>query len=301
MGRIPYLETPAQALQLIRPRHREIMRRLVVGQSQKEIAEEMGLSLGRLSIIINSPLFKAELMKMEKDVRAKAVETIGDVSVRIAKLQNPAVDILEHIIFDKEKKIGIKLRKDTALDVLELSGSGKKKRNEEGMNDFAQFIAAAFTEAKARHIERLELQSEEFEKIERGALPPADKIQGGTDLAGDPLSVDEAEDIALSSFSVIDIEAEPETEVKKEDSSPSFLAQPSQPPQTSSERASGGNGNGSGNGDGGGNGNGSSHEQEEESSPKVLKNDTALDILLQAVMEREGLDAKQLKKLLDQT
>lgn len=206
MGRIPTLEEPKAALGLVRPRHREIMRRLVCGQTQREIARELGLNEGRLSIIVNSPLFKAELSKMERDVRQRAVENIGDVTTRIAKLQTPALDVLEEIVTDKEKKIPYSTKRNAAMDILELAGV-KKDKNEDGMSDFAQFITEAFNEAKARAFDRLNKELEV--ETQRNSLTRGSDTEEADTFAVDitedvkevEVSADDAEDDALASFS----------------------------------------------------------------------------------------------------
>jgi len=50
-------------LKRMRPRHYEILIRLLNGRSQRKIARELGLGEQRLSVIINSPVFQEELRK----------------------------------------------------------------------------------------------------------------------------------------------------------------------------------------------------------------------------------------------
>ena len=61
--------TAALRIKKLTPRHVEIMERMICGQTPKVIAQEMGISQGRLSIITNSPLFilalKRKLAKRE--------------------------------------------------------------------------------------------------------------------------------------------------------------------------------------------------------------------------------------------
>ena len=61
-------------LKSLAPRHLEIMDRLMAGQKQREISKDMGINEGRLSIIVNSPLFKLrmreKLLKREEKVLA---------------------------------------------------------------------------------------------------------------------------------------------------------------------------------------------------------------------------------------
>lgn len=61
------------------------MNRLILGQKQRDIAEQMSISQGRLSIIVNSPLFKLELRKKMMRREEKMVE-IEDNLLEGAKL-----------------------------------------------------------------------------------------------------------------------------------------------------------------------------------------------------------------------
>ena len=55
----------AQSVQIskILPRHIEIMNRLLLGQKEVEIANDLGMSQSRISIIVTSPLFQLELKR----------------------------------------------------------------------------------------------------------------------------------------------------------------------------------------------------------------------------------------------
>ena len=50
---------------VLRPRHREILRRILEGATYVEIAEAMGIHKQTVMLIATSPLFKAELSKLE--------------------------------------------------------------------------------------------------------------------------------------------------------------------------------------------------------------------------------------------
>lgn len=72
------------------PRHREIMRRLVMGESQKAIAEDMGLTPTRISQLVNSPLFQAEMQRMSAHVD----EATYDAMKALRGLQQAAVETI---------------------------------------------------------------------------------------------------------------------------------------------------------------------------------------------------------------
>jgi hypothetical protein len=79
----------------ILPRHIEIMNRLILGQKEVAIANDLGMSQSRISIIINSPLFQLELRRQlkKRQVRILAIEdTIIDASESGAKLLKETVE-----------------------------------------------------------------------------------------------------------------------------------------------------------------------------------------------------------------
>lgn len=152
-------------LKKIGQKHRDIMYRYVCGESFSEIRKDIGISQTRMSIIVNSPLFRLELRKLQREVEEKVVESVADVSLRIKKLAPKAVDVLENLV--TKNKIGqydvpLRLKKDAANDILELSGEYRKAKTGEngdgnGANgdkngsssfDFAKLVGDAFALAK---------------------------------------------------------------------------------------------------------------------------------------------------------
>jgi len=94
------------AIKRLLPRHVEIMERLMTGQKQCEIARDMGMTGGRISIIINSPLFQLEFKKklMLREKRVIEIQTnILEAAVTGSKLER---DVLE----DQSLPLGIKLK-----------------------------------------------------------------------------------------------------------------------------------------------------------------------------------------------
>jgi hypothetical protein len=112
------------------------------------------LSQSRLSVIINSPLFKKELAKLEVKVNGKFVESAGDAEKKIEGLKPKAIEILENILTGKEPDVAPRLKRDVAKDILELSGMGKKGRDDEGMSDFARLVADGLKVAEARKMQK---------------------------------------------------------------------------------------------------------------------------------------------------
>lgn len=68
------MTTPSQPLLTIKPKHWEIMDRLLCGSTQRDIAVDLGMSESRLSIIVNSPIFQLELRKRRMRREALALD-----------------------------------------------------------------------------------------------------------------------------------------------------------------------------------------------------------------------------------
>lgn len=159
MGRHPSREEPAQPLRIIQGKHREIMRRQIAGESQRRIALELGMSESRLSIICNSPLYKREYARLEQEVKGRFVEVAANVQNKVTELQPTALGVLEKILKEKEVdgiRVSLPLKRDTALDILELGGNGKKKTDvkNDAMADVVKIISDGFELAKQAMEER---------------------------------------------------------------------------------------------------------------------------------------------------
>lgn len=140
---------PPQQLMHIRPRHRQIMYRLVAGEKQVDIALELDITTTRLSIIVNSPLFKAEYKKVEDKVLQRMIEKRSDITNRVERLQPSALSVIEDIM--KGKTTGKALKRQCANDILELGQKRRRAEVDDGLNPFARVIAEAFKIAKEKH------------------------------------------------------------------------------------------------------------------------------------------------------
>ena len=118
-----------QELQRLKPLHTEIMRRLIIGQTQRQIAEDMGLNEGRLSIIVRSPLFKLELKKLQ----ARREERIFSIQEKLFEAGEKGVQLHLDIIEDNFRVKGsdgaetymmlpVELRQRSATAVLAIVG-----------------------------------------------------------------------------------------------------------------------------------------------------------------------------------
>ena len=60
------------------PRHRALMRLMVTGTPVGQAGAELDYTQGRLSIIVNSPLFKDEMAKMQAEYDKKFLEKVAE-------------------------------------------------------------------------------------------------------------------------------------------------------------------------------------------------------------------------------
>lgn len=163
MGRHPTGKIPPNQLRIILGKHREIMRRQIAGESQRSIAIALGMTETRVSVICNSPLYKREYAKLAKSVDDRFIEVQANVQQQLNKkvedLQLDAFGVLEKIIHQKDidgMRVTPLLKKDTALEVLELGGNRKNKANEkaDAMSDVVKIISEGFKLAQSAIDER---------------------------------------------------------------------------------------------------------------------------------------------------
>ena len=106
------------------PRYRDLMRRLVCGQSRRQIEREMNMSSGNYTVIIGSPLFKAELAKMEAELNKQVLDKLStskveDVVDRKLKKASPeAADVNISLLRSSSEKT----RQRSAFDILDRTG-----------------------------------------------------------------------------------------------------------------------------------------------------------------------------------
>ena len=124
MGRLPYKTDADKKVYICRlwDNHKEIIRRISVGQKAVDIAREMKISLPVVSYTRNSPLGKELLGELHRERDAEA----SAVSKRIADLAPKCLDVLESALTDSP----IHIRVQTAKDLLEKAGFGAVQKTE---------------------------------------------------------------------------------------------------------------------------------------------------------------------------
>lgn len=123
--RVPSGIVPSQPITHLWERHKEIMRRLVAGDRQVDIAKDLGMTQSRMSIICNSPAFLNQLERLSEGADNNAL----CVADRVKVLSDDAISVLENVLQDPNMHgVTAKVRVDVAKDVLDRAGHGATKK-----------------------------------------------------------------------------------------------------------------------------------------------------------------------------
>lgn len=114
----------------VNSRHRALMRRLISGMTLTQACEDVGYSITRASIVVNSPLFKDEMSRMEKDVKEGFVDAeAGKLSVDPTRVAlNEAKDLAVRTIKGAMSDASGSVRVNAAKDILDRTGYGKEDK-----------------------------------------------------------------------------------------------------------------------------------------------------------------------------
>lgn len=118
MGRLPTNNRSYQ-IQAIQDNHREILRRLAVGQSAKQIARDLNCTTAVVSYVKNSNLGRPELdnLQLTRD------DSVRDLSAQIKEAAPEAFQVLLSLMRD-ESDTPRTLRAKIAMDNLDRAGHG---------------------------------------------------------------------------------------------------------------------------------------------------------------------------------
>ena len=116
MGVIPSGKSPT--IGHLWPHHRSMARALVSGGLRpKDLSAMYGMSTAQISVITNSPLFQAELSRLELDSECE----MSDIAQDMKRLTQKAVEIIDEDMHSS--KTDKNLRNQTAFGVLKLTAS----------------------------------------------------------------------------------------------------------------------------------------------------------------------------------
>jgi hypothetical protein len=113
----------------ITPRHRALMRRLVGGMSLSSACDDIGFSISRASLIVNSPLFQAEMKVMEGEVakqfaEAEANRPTDPTRLLLSESSEMAARTLKGALSDESPVVRI----SAAKDILDRTGYAKEDK-----------------------------------------------------------------------------------------------------------------------------------------------------------------------------
>ena len=94
------------ALDRLQVRHKQIIDLLIMGMAHKDIAEQVGLSISAVNLIVKSPLVQDELSRrrsgIEQQVDAVMISTAVQAKQRLERAADLAAGVHEDIVLDKE-------------------------------------------------------------------------------------------------------------------------------------------------------------------------------------------------------
>ena len=124
--------TKEQFVKSVSSKHRVLMRHILAGRTNKEAAEIVGYGPDRVSFIINSPLFQAEMERMRVDIEKGVVELESEVAHMDggvnSKLREESLASLETIISLRDGAQSERVKQVSALEILDRAGYSKTEK-----------------------------------------------------------------------------------------------------------------------------------------------------------------------------
>ena len=102
------------------PHHRSMARMFLEGMQPGEVATVTGFTPGQVTRILHSPLFEAELARLESQAEQEAVTVVGELK----KMASRAIEVLDENL--QAGNISRELKTKTAFDILDRSGHSKR-------------------------------------------------------------------------------------------------------------------------------------------------------------------------------
>lgn len=161
--RRPSGAVPQQPLTYLWERHEEMVRQLLAGKRQCDVARDLGISESRLSVIVNSPEFKARLQELSGQKSEEAASL--DAYFREAAKKGAA--FLGELLDQRTTPFNANLKLKASTAVLDRAGYGPVTKSQGSVDHTvrAEGIFKSLLEATTR---RLELGSQR--QLEEGEV-----------------------------------------------------------------------------------------------------------------------------------
>lgn len=105
---IDFGSSSAPTLSSLKTRHREIARLMLLGKTNNEISEMVGITAARISQIKSDPMFVGYLASLEEQCDRQVI----DVRQRLADISHKALDVVEGLLADDKSSIKLAAAKD---------------------------------------------------------------------------------------------------------------------------------------------------------------------------------------------
>lgn len=134
-------------LKTLSHKHRELLRRLVVGQDTKIIEQELNVSAATINRLQKSePLFISELVALQDAADKQVTDSMERISVmeKLNETAHDAVRLCQNIIRGNEVDASVDLRLKSAWDVLDRTNHGKTEKKDISVFNASDMIIAAY-------------------------------------------------------------------------------------------------------------------------------------------------------------
>ena len=134
----------------VQTKHRQLMYRIVAGESEEMICREMGIAQNKFKILTNSPLFKTELDGLRKKLQERLLDKKQlSIQDHLLTLNATALKTLVRILTDT-KGVGLQLKRQVAKDIIDYNLKLTESQNKGSYSETAGFIMEAFDRAEKR-------------------------------------------------------------------------------------------------------------------------------------------------------
>lgn len=178
-------------------RHKEVMRRVLMGHKIKDIALDLGYNPASISVLTRTEAFQIELRRMQEII----FEHVVDEMSKFRKLVPYARKFYEDILNDKVANSSPRLKFDVSKDLLNRTGLKEAEEHNVhhdgviGVGDVANLVSESFRKSQTMDVEAVRLDPE-------GELEKAERIAGDHQVSGDELAKELKE---LMSGDIIDV------------------------------------------------------------------------------------------------
>lgn len=133
----------------LRPIHHDIARRVVMGQTHRQIAGELGMSEAHVNVICRTPIFEERVTELQKELEGRFVQSFDKVQQRLIDEQLQSVETLVTLRDDGDKD-EVRLRAAQAILKSQGNDMPKDKARESTplTNDIAMAIAVAIKDVQ---------------------------------------------------------------------------------------------------------------------------------------------------------